>query len=90
MQNNSGKGVARCQPGERLIGGGAGFARAGSNVYHEFGDMATSAPGVVNPVNPQSARPVAEGETPDAWFGGGINTDANPSNLEVYAVCASP
>jgi hypothetical protein len=89
-QNNSSKGVARCQPGERLIGGGAGFAAVGSGFYHEFGEMATSAPGVASPINPQAARPVAEGETPDAWFGGGISTNAAASNLEVYAICASP
>ena len=86
--NNFGRRGARCQPGEQLIGGGAGFVPT-NNFYGAFADIATSAPGISTDPADESARTIGEGETPNVWFGAGVNTDASPSNLVVYAVCAS-
>jgi hypothetical protein len=81
--------AARCQPGERLIGGGAGWAYPNER-YHESGRLSASAPGVVSNEGLQFVRPIAEGETPNVWFGAGENNEVQQSELVVYAICATP
>jgi hypothetical protein len=85
------KGGARCQAGERLIGGGAGWSFAvGSTAYHEYDVLAVSGPGVSLNASDTLARPPTEGETPNVWYAAGQHLEVNNGNLVVYAVCASP
>ena len=90
-QGNYTKGGARCQAGERLIGGGAGWSfAAASTAYHEYDVLAVSGPGVSLNASDTLARPPTEGETPNVWYAAGQHLEVNPGNLVVYAVCASP
>jgi hypothetical protein len=91
QQSNYTKGGARCQAGERLIGGGAGWSFAGGSTgYHEYDVLSVSGPGVSLNATDTLARPPTEGETPNVWYAAGQHLEANPGNLVVYAICASP
>lgn len=85
-----------CRPGERLIGGGAGFpftAASGSgsaDVYDIYQQVATSGPGVLLNATTHLARAVKEGETPDVWYASGYQAEVNAHVLTVHAVCAAP
>jgi hypothetical protein len=90
-QGNYARMTVGCEPGERLIGGGAGFPFAsGPPAYTHYTVLAASGPGIL--INPAShdARAIGPGETPDVWFAGGYQAEANPRRLTVYAICATP
>jgi hypothetical protein len=79
-----------CEPGERLIGGGAGWPFV-ANGYHDiYQQLSSSGPGILtNPAN-NLARAIEEGETPDVWFASGYQAEVNPHTLTAWAICASP
>ncbi len=95
-QNSYARMTVGCRPGERLIGGGAGFpftSASGSgntDLYDLYQQVATSGPGIlINPTN-HLARAVREGETPNVWYASGYQAEVNPHTLTVHAICASP
>jgi hypothetical protein len=79
---------ARCKSGERLIGGGAGWAQPAGGDYVAAGGVAASGPGVETDTN--TAEPVADGAQPNVWHADSINTSGSLKDFVVYAVCAAP
>jgi hypothetical protein len=79
---------ARCQPGERLIGGGAGWAQPGGGDYFAAGPVSASGPATETGTN--VAKPVEDGGQPNVWHGDGLNTSGAQKDFVVYAVCAVP
>lgn len=81
-----------CDSGERLIGGGAGFPYAGNGApgYTEYTQLAASAPGILTNATFHTARAIKPGETPDVWYAGGYQGEANTRTLTAYAICATP
>ncbi len=79
--------VAKCGAGERLVGGGGGFAIAGQENYgnnHLETETLLS-----SPVN-DDGDPVADGGTATAWRLSARNAGSSTRELRVYALCAKP
>lgn len=80
-----------CKPGERIIGGGAGFPFASpQGNYSIYEQLATSGPGILTNPTLHLARPIAEGEVPDVWYASGYQAETNEHTLTVYAICSAP
>jgi hypothetical protein len=70
--------VARCNPGERAVGGGAGIERG------------TRGAGVLSDEPAVENGPAGDGDTPTGWLAIGINTTPEEALMRVHAVCVAP
>ena len=76
--------VAKCLPGERATGGGAGFDGNGGNEIIQQSYPGTS-------TGTEGFRPAVSGEVPTAWVTGIKNANASAfQHTFGYVVCASP
>lgn len=73
-----------CQPGERLVGGGAGFVNPANGAY----DFPATLHGSV-PVG-SDGKPVADGAAPAGWRASALNTTGATRSFKVVALCATP
>jgi hypothetical protein len=80
---------AQCQPGEKLIGGGAGWVQLGASPNYDQSDqLSADGPGIATASN--TATPVADGQQPNVWHASGKNESGGNRDFTAYAVCASP
>ena len=71
--------VAKCKPGERAVGGGAGVTNGRDETAH----VLDSEPAV-------GTAPARDGEVPTGWLASGLNPGAEEAEMRVHAICVEP
>jgi hypothetical protein len=77
--------VAECQPGETLVGGGAGLMTPGDTLSSKpFAGLTANYPATT------FLNAAKEGEAPRRWVAAAIATAASETRLVSWALCARP